>query len=44
MGDIELLENLHCVLHGLPVAAGAHDHADLDGFHVEWGCAMRASA
>ena len=23
-----------CVLHGVPVAAGAHDHADLDGVHV----------
>ena len=31
--DAELLENLHCVLHGVPVAAGAHDHTDLDGCH-----------
>ena len=37
VGDIELLENLHCVLHGVPVAAGTHDDADLDGFHGVWG-------
>ena len=35
MCDAELLENLDCVLHGVPVAAGTHDDADLDGFH---GC------
>ncbi len=35
--DAELLKNLHCVLHGVPVAAGTHDHADLDGFHGVWG-------
>ena len=26
-----------CVLHGVPVAAGTHDDADLDGFHGVWG-------
>jgi thioredoxin len=39
--DAELLKNLHCVLHGVPVAAGTHDHADLDGFHGVWGVALR---
>ncbi|MNT10073.1 hypothetical protein D3C72_1448870 [compost metagenome] len=33
VGNAELLKNLHCMLHGVPVAAGTHDHADLDGFH-----------
>ena len=33
MGDAKVLENLDCVLHGVPVAAGAHDHTDLDGCH-----------
>ena len=35
--NAELLKNLHCVLHGVPVAAGTHDDADLDGFHGVWG-------
>ena len=35
--DAELLKDLHCVLHGVPVAAGTHDDADLDGFHGVWG-------
>ena len=29
VGDAKLLENLHCVLHGVPVRTGAHDNADL---------------
>src|SRR6218665_2922212 len=29
MGDAELLKNLHGMPHGVPVAAGAHEHADL---------------
>ena len=32
--DTELLEDGNCVLHGVPVAAGTHDHTDLDGVHV----------
>ena len=31
--DAEVLQDLHGVLHGVPVAAGAHDHAHLDGVH-----------
>jgi len=33
MPDAELLENMHCVLHRVPVGTGAHHHADLDVFH-----------
>ena len=33
VGDAKVLENFDCVLHGVPVAAGAHDYADLDGCH-----------
>ena len=33
MGDAEFLENLHCVLQGVPVTAGPHHHADLDRGH-----------
>ena len=33
MRDLEVLENLHCVLHGVPVGSGAHDNANLN-FHV----------
>ncbi len=29
--DAKLLENLGCMLHGVPVRAGAHDNTDLDG-------------
>ena len=28
MADTKLLENLDCVLHGVPVGAGTHDDAD----------------
>ena len=28
VGDAKLLENLDCVLHGVPVGAGTHDDAD----------------
>jgi hypothetical protein len=30
VADAKLLENLHCMLHGVPVGAGAHDDADLN--------------
>jgi hypothetical protein len=30
MADAKLLENLDCVLHGVPVGTGAHDDADLN--------------
>src|SRR3989475_9391030 len=43
MGDAKLLKNGNCVLHGLPVAAGAHDHTDLDGVHVVRAPAARPS-
>ena len=38
--DTELLQNLDCVLHGVPVAGRAHDDANLDGFHVLEGWAQ----
>jgi len=28
VGDAKLLENLDCVLHGVPVRTGTHDDAD----------------
>jgi len=28
--DTKLLENLDCVLHGVPIRAGTHDDADLN--------------
>ena len=31
--DTKVLQDLHRVLHGVPVGAGAHDHADLNGVH-----------
>jgi hypothetical protein len=27
--DAKLLENMDCVLHGVPVGTGAHEHTDL---------------
>ena len=40
--DAELFKDLHCMLHGVPVAAGTHDHADLDGFHGVEGAGRQA--
>jgi hypothetical protein len=34
VADAKLLENLDCVLHGVPVGAGAHDDADLNISHA----------
>ena len=31
--NAKLLQNLHCVLHGVPVGARTHYHADLNFFH-----------
>jgi len=41
--DAKLLENLYCVLHGVPVRTGTHDDADLKwGHSVEFSAASRA--
>ena len=31
--DAKLLENIDCVLHGLPIGVGTHDDAYLNSFH-----------
>ena len=33
VGNAELLENVDCVLHGVPVGTRTHDDADLNIFH-----------
>ena len=33
VGNAELLENVDCVLQGVPVRAGAHQYTDLDRVH-----------
>ena len=33
MADTELLENMHRVLHRVPIRARTHHHGDLDVFH-----------